>query len=81
MAEGVRMSLILSVLPEDFKSNLTTNNYVVCTEVLEKLFDIPQNIINAVRDLSSELVVDDIIDIVEEEVRNSKTKSVPVAKQ
>lgn len=81
MAEGVRMSLILSVLPDDFKSNLTTNNYVVCTEVLEKLFDIPQNIINAVRDLSSELVVDDIIDIVEEEVRNSKTKSVPVAKQ
>jgi hypothetical protein len=79
MAEGVRMSLILSVLPDEFRGNLTTNNYVVCADVLEKLFNIPQNIINRVRDLSSELVVDDIIDIVEGEVRNSK--SIPVSKQ
>lgn len=79
MAEGVRMSLILSVMPHTFEEELTTSNIVTCTGLLEKLFSIPQNVVNAVRDLSSELVVDDIIDIVEEEVKAS-SREISVAK-
>jgi lipoate-protein ligase A len=82
MAEGVRMSLIHSVLPSDFEKELTTRNYVTCVSLLEKLFQIPQSIINAVRDMTSEFVVDDIIDIVEEEVKKSKTPSqISISKQ
>lgn len=79
MAEGVRMSLILAVLPETFKDQLTTKNYISCADTLNKLFDIPQKVINAVQQLSSEIIVDDIIDIVEEEVK--KSKPIPVSKQ
>ena len=78
MAEGVRMSLIQAVLPDSFERELTTSNIITCSNVLDKLFSLPQKVINAVRDLSSDVIIDDLLSIVEEQLK--KGRQVPVTK-
>lgn len=78
MAEGVRMSLIQAVLPDSFEKELTTSNIITCSGILEKLFTLPQSVINTVRDLSSEVIVDDLLAVVEQQLK--KGREVPISK-
>jgi hypothetical protein len=77
MAEATRMRLIQLVLPKKFEKELTTNNYITCGQTLRDLLDIPKPIVDAVRDLTSDVVVDEVISEVKDTLKGAGIKVAP----
>jgi hypothetical protein len=68
MAEATRMRLIQLVVPDKFRDELTSENYISCGNLLEKLLNIPASVVEAVRERTKPDLVDQIISRVEAEV-------------
>ena len=68
MAEAVRVRLLLAIIPDEFESQLDDTAMVSCKDLIESILEIPESVLEVVRDETSDVVVDHIIADLEEAV-------------
>ena len=77
MAEAVRVRLLLAIIPDEFESQLDDTAMVSCKDLIESILEIPASVLEVVKDETSDVVVDHIIQELEETV----AREVPLNQQ
>ena len=71
MAEATRMRLILAIVPDEFEAQVEETLMVDCKELIESFLDVPESVLEVIRDETSDEIVDEIIRQLEEETREA----------
>lgn len=71
MAEATRMRLILAVIPDEFESQVEETLMVDCKQLIESFLEVPESVLEVIRDETSDEIVDEIIRELEEETREA----------